>query len=50
VQFRLETQYGSSTAGAPVADDLFADDLVAYLAWCRSLDRQRSDRARVRHR
>lgn len=41
VQFRLETQYGSTTAGAPVAQDL-----VAYLAWCRALDRQRSGRVR----
>lgn len=32
VGFRLETQYGGVDAPAP-------EDLVAYLAWCRSLDR-----------
>ena len=42
VAFRLETQYGSTPGSAPVAEDL-----VAYLAWCRSLDRDRSrDRGR----
>jgi len=35
VGFRLETQYGGQAAPA-------AADLVAYLAWCRSLDRSRT--------
>ncbi len=46
VAFRLETQYGGTAASAPVAEDL-----VVYLAWCRSLRRVGTGAGRLgRHR
>ncbi len=42
VAFRLETQYGAAAASAPVAEDL-----VVYLAWCRSLSRLRKGAGRL---
>ena len=35
VRFRLETQYGRDVA----ADGIAADDLLAYLEWCRQVSR-----------